>query len=236
MGPGEQTRAGVRIITPDAIFFDFDGVLVDSTPIKVRAFTTLYTEYGPEKLARVMAYMKGKEGISRVDKIRHAHKAFLGIELSEEDLAVLAERYSKQVEEAVIDCPWVPGAQEFLEANRSRFPLFVVTGTPEAEILRIVERRAMGRYFVSVRGSPPDKPPIVRELLARHGLSPERCLFVGDAPFDFETALVTRLNFIGRVPEGDPSPFPEGTVILPDLTRLPDAMEAMTGEERQAAD
>jgi len=218
---------GVKKITPDAIFFDFDGVLVDSTPIKVNAFHKLYAEHGPEIQAKVDAYMKGNEGISRVQKIRYAHKEFLGIDLTDAQLDEWVGRYASLVEDAVTRCPWVPGAHDFLDAQLGQCPMFVVSGTPEDEILRIAERRAMDRYFDALRGSPPDKPPIVRELLAGHNLAPERCLFVGDAPFDHETAEVTGLRFIGRVPDGAASPFPEGTVTLPDLTGLRDAMDAL---------
>lgn len=212
---------------PDAILFDFDGVLVESNAIKVDAFERLYAGYGPSILARVMDYIDGKEGISRVEKIRHAHEIFLGKTLSDEELAVLAGRYSSLVEEAVVACPWVAGAREFLEAHRGRLPLFVVTGTPEEEILRIVAGRGMTHYFTAVRGSPPRKPIIVRELLAKYGLSAGRSVFVGDAPFDHETAAETGLRFIGRVPAGRQAPFPADTETVVDLT---DLAARLTGE------
>lgn len=205
---------------PDAIFFDFDGVLVESNAIKVDAFERLYAGYGPTILSRVMDYIEGKEGISRVEKIRHAHDVFLGIKLSDAELAILAGRYSRLVEDAVVACPWVAGAREFLEAHHGRLPLFVVTGTPEDEIKRIVASRAMDHYFTEVRGSPLRKPVIVRDLLARHDLTATRSVFVGDAPFDHETAYQTGLRFIGRVPTGRPTPFPVDTEIAADLTDL----------------
>ena len=168
-----------------------------------------------------MKHLDGKEGISRVEKIREVHRDFLGIELSDAELAVLAGRYSGMVVDAVVACPAVPGAIEFLKAQAGRLPLFVVTGTPESEILDIVERRGMADWFTAVRGSPPRKPPIIRELLAEHGLSAERCVFIGDASFDWESASETGLRFIGRVPDGEASPFPPGTVTVRDLTDLP---------------
>lgn len=213
-------------IFPEAIFFDFDGVLVESNAIKVDAFERLYAGYGPATLARVMDYIDGKEGISRVEKIRHAHEAFLGIRLGDAELGVLAERYSQMVEAAVATCPWVPGAREFLEAYAGRLPLFVVTGTPEGEMRRIADRRGITPYFREVRGSPPRKPPIVRELLARHGLAAERAVFIGDAPFDRQTAIETSLRFIGRVPPGRLSPFPQGTETVPDLRDLAERLAA----------
>ncbi|MDX9862462.1 MAG: HAD hydrolase-like protein [Rhodospirillales bacterium] len=215
-----------ELIFPDAIFFDFDGVLVESNAIKVDAFERLYAGYGPAILARVMDYIDGNEGISRVEKIRHAHEAFLGVRLGDAELSVLAERYSQMVEAAVATCPWVSGAREFLETYAGRLPLFVVTGTPEVEIRRIADRRGLTPYFREIRGSPPRKPPIVRELLDRHRLAAERAVFIGDAPFDRQTALETGLRFIGRVPAGRPSPFPTATETAPDLRDLAERLAA----------
>jgi len=200
-------------------------VLAETNAIKNDAYSRLYRPYGADVHARVMEYIDSREGISRVVKIREAHKAFLGVELSEAELADLAGTYSRMVEEAVVAARWVAGAREFLEARAGRLPMAVISGTPEAEMRRIVEKRDMARYFVAVRGSPPKKPPIVRELLARHRLRAERTVFVGDAPFDREAALETGLRFIGRVPADRPSPFPDGTATVPDLTGLAAALE-----------
>ena len=204
----------------DAIFFDFDGVLAESIAIKEQAFRDLYGEFGSQVVAGALAHHKANEGISRLHKIRHCHKAFLGIELDDEGVAALGRRYSEQVEDAVIACDWVAGARAFLEAHRGQLPMFVVSGTPDDELKRVVDGRAMAHFFTSVHGSPPRKPPIVRDLLDAHGLSPSRSVFVGDAMTDHDAARATGLDFVGRVPPGRESPFPAGTRTLPDLTAL----------------
>jgi phosphoglycolate phosphatase-like HAD superfamily hydrolase len=147
----------------------------------------------------------------------------LNIELGEDDLAALALRFSELVEEAVVAAPWVPGAQDMMIRNQGRRPMFVVSGTPDEELRRIVDRRQMGGFFTSVWGSPPEKPPIILELLARHRLAADRSIFIGDAMTDYLAAEATGLGFIGRVPEGEASPFPEGTAVIPDLSCFAEA-------------
>jgi len=203
-----------------AIFFDFDGVIVESAEIKCQAFRTLYKEHGAEILKRVLAYHLAHEGISRVDKIIHCHKDFLGIELGEQDLAALAARYSSLVKEAVVMCDGVPGALDFLKAHSEKLPLFVVSGTPETELQDIIERRGLSAYFTSTHGSPRHKGPIVMEVLFEHGLNGPDCLFVGDAMTDFNAAAETGLHFIGRVGAGEENPFPFRTKVISDLTTL----------------
>ena len=203
-----------------ALFFDFDGVLVESTDIKYRAFRTLYQDCGNTVLERVLEYLVAHEGISRVEKIHYCHRKYLGIDLSEADLAVLTGRYAALVKDAVVDCDAVAGAEAFLEAHVGKSPVFVVSGTPEPELIEIVERRGMGRLFTSVHGSPRLKGPIVWDLLHKHGLNGSDCLFVGDAMTDCRAAAETGLSFIGRVGEGDHNPFPDGTTIIRDLSEL----------------
>lgn len=209
-----------RPIRYQAIFFDFDGVLVESAAIKTRAFRMLYHDQSDEVLEAVVAHHLAHEGISRVEKILHCHKEYLGVELTEAELTELAGRYSALVKDAVVDCDGVPGAIEFLEAHSGELPMFVVSGTPEPEMREIADRRGLSGYFTSVHGSPRHKSPIVWDLLHDHGLNGPDCLFVGDAMTDCRAAAETGLKFIGRVGERDEDPFPNGTAIIRDLTEL----------------
>ncbi len=204
----------------DAVFFDFDGVLAESSDIKTRAFEAMYAPFGTTVVSRAVAHHLEHGGISRRKKIRHCHRTLLGIEVTADEMAVLGRRFSALVEEAVVAADWVAGARAFLDAHCGRLPMFVISGTPEEELRRITARRGMDGYFVAVRGSPPVKEPIVEALLAEHRLARERVLFVGDTMTDYRAARATGLAFVGRVPAGTPSPFPDGTALIADLTEL----------------
>ena len=204
----------------DAVFFDFDGVLAESSNIKTVAFVEMYKEYGPDVVDKVVAHHMEHGGISRRQKIRYCHKTYLGIEVSSDEMAVLGRRFSTLVEDAVVAADWVAGAKAFLDSHCGRLPMFVISGTPQEELRRITARRGMDGYFVAVRGSPPVKEPIIEELLAEHGLERGRVLFVGDTMTDYRAANATGLPFLGRVPPGEESPFPDGTTLVADLTGL----------------
>ncbi len=195
-------------------------MLTESADLKAGAFAKLYGGYGAEKLAAVMAHHQAHEGISRIEKIRHCHREILGIDLSPDELADLGRQYSDLVEDQVVACAWVAGAREFLEAHAGRLPMFVVSGIPEDELKRVVQRRGMGGYFTAVRGSPVLKDVIIREILAAHGLAAERTVFVGDAMTDYSAAEATGVPFLGRVAPGRTSPFPKGTTTVPDLAEF----------------
>jgi HAD superfamily hydrolase (TIGR01509 family) len=209
-----------------AIFFDFDGVIVESADIKVDAFSELYKDQSPEVIAQVVAYHKSYEGISRVVKILCAHKQFLGIDLTEFDHDVLCQKYSQIVEQKVVECESVDGALEFLIKSEGQMKRFVVSGTPEYELRRITNQRGINMFFEGIYGSPRSKEDIVNEVLNDHGFSPDQCLFIGDAMTDHDAAKACGMPFLGRVAPGQKSPFPKATQIVPDLSTLGEIVTA----------
>ena len=209
-----------NVIFPQIIFFDFDGVLVESVEIKNHAFRKLYAEHGENVVEKVLAHHMEHGGISRVVKIRHSHLAFLGIDLTDEGLSTLAAQFAEAVEELVSACPAVKGAIEMLTALRAGRPLYIVSGTPECELKRIVARRGMTSYFHGVFGSPRRKEEIIEAILARHGVAPSDTLFVGDGMTDYWAARNSEVPFVGRVAPSWPNPFPFGTAVIADMTEL----------------
>ena len=124
-----------------ALFFDFDGVIVDSNSTKTEAFMTLFSDYDEDIVAEIVAYHRLHGGISRVEKIQYAHKHLIQKPLTAEELSLWAARYSKLVVEKVISIDWIAGAKEFLDSHQAALPIFVISGTPEDELKHIVEHR-----------------------------------------------------------------------------------------------
>jgi len=169
---------------------------------------------------RVVTYHRAHAGISRVVKIAHAHKAFLNIDLTPEALDVLCRRYSAIVEQKVIDCDSVDGALAFLIRAAGTIKSFVVSGTPEDELIRITDQRGISGYFDGIYGSPRKKEDIVEGLLTDHGLTADQCLFIGDSMTDYNAATAHRMPFLGRLHNGQENPFPEATRTVPDMSTL----------------
>src|SRR6185437_9131184 len=132
----------------------------------------------------------------------------------------LDRRFSELVIEAVIASEAVPGATELIRKESARIPLFVASGTPEAELNMIVMRRGLASYFTGVRGSPTPKHTLIEDILSSHALSPDRVLMIGDALIDYQSAQLNKIAFLGRVRPGDESPFPAEVHTLPDLSPL----------------
>ncbi len=201
-----------------AVFFDFDGVIADSTGVKVQAFATLFAAFGPEVRHAVIRYHLDNGGMPRQAKIRHCFAVLAGHPLDDAGLEQAGHAFSSLVLDAVVAAPLIPGALETLETlHHCGIPAFVVSGTPDEEMRSIVERKGLAPFFLEVHGSPQEKPAIVADILARHGFRPDRCLFVGDALADYRAAQSNGLRFLGIVPSGQTSIFPPGTPTSPTV-------------------
>ena len=140
-----------------AIIFDFDGVIAESVNVKTEAFSKMYAQYGNTIAEKVASHHLSHGGISRFEKFKLYHKEFLGIELTNQDIMALANKFSKLVVQKVIDAPYVPGSLEFIKDNYKYYDLFISTGTPEDEMKKILSRKGIRNYFKSVHGSPKKK-------------------------------------------------------------------------------
>lgn len=198
----------------DAVVFDFDGVLVESVDIKTHAFAALYAGYGPSVMEQVVAFHLANGGLSRFEKFRYFHNKLLGTSLSHEEESRLASEFNERVETAVVSAPWVDGAEEFLIKYHTLIPLFVASGTPEAELKRILEKRNMSHYFRAAFGSPANKGEILCGILKNGGYLPEKVLMVGDSTLDMEGANEAGTCFIGRY-------YPKGNIFPPEIPVLP---------------
>jgi phosphoglycolate phosphatase-like HAD superfamily hydrolase len=205
----------------EAIIFDFDGVVVESGDIKTQAFVNLYREYGDEIMAEVAQYHCRNGGMSRYHKFRHFQQHLLKKPpLTPDEENLLDLRFSELVVEAVIASEGVPGAVELIRRESDRIPLFVASGTPEAELNIIVKRRGLAQYFSAIRGSPASKQTLIADILSAYRLRPDRVLMIGDALVDYTSARLNRVSFLGRVRPGDQNPFPPDVTTLPDLNAL----------------
>lgn len=204
-----------------AIIFDFDGVVVESGDIKTQAFANLYRAHGEAVMTEVVRYHRLHGGMSRYQKFHYFQRYLLEKPpLTPDEERQLDRLFSELVVEAVIASEAVPGAAELIRKESARIPLFIASGTPEAELNTIVARRGLTSYFRAVRGSPTPKQMLIADILSSHALSPERVLMIGDALIDYQSAQINKIAFLGRVRPGDDNPFPAEVSTLPDLSPL----------------
>ncbi len=203
------------------IVFDFDGVILESVDIKTQAFIELFQDY-PAHLDRIVKLHLDNGGMSRFEKFEIIYRDYLRMPVDEALLKQLGKSFSELVYDKMLNCPFVPGAEKFLNARAREFPLFVVSGAPEDELRAIVERRNLARLFQRIYGSPRKKSETLAEIMAMNNWRSGEIVFIGDALGDYASAHQLEVPFIGRVLRGVANLSPRDGVlaVVGDLREL----------------
>lgn len=180
------------------IILDFDGVVVESVDLKTEAFRESFQGYS-DVVDSIVEYHLRNYNLSRFVKFKHIYEHFLEQSYDEDAEREIADKFSGIVFRKVLECPFVPGAEAFLEAFSRTLPLYLASGTPQAELERIVEKRNLRRYFRQVWGAPPEtKVEFIRKALQVENSKSEEAIYVGDMLEDFRIAQATGVVFVGR--------------------------------------
>lgn len=211
-----------------ALVFDFDGVIVESTEIKTEAFKELFSQF-PDQLGAIIRHHKENEGVSRYKKFKFIHEKLLNIPYSPEIEKELDQKFKKSVLDRIKKCPFVKGALEFIEDYCAKYPLYIVSGTPDDELKEIVNERWLTKYFTSVFGSKKTKSECLDMIIDREQIQPGALLFIGDALSDYHAAADKKTLFIGRIQPGRENIFPLENLLttINDLTELSVYMKNM---------
>ena len=181
-----------------ALIFDFDGVLAESNQAKESAFEDLAALY-PNYAKRMLAYHREHYSSPRMIKFKYYVNELMGRPGDGALLEEMANRFSQIVKHNVIEAADVPGARPFLEQISRKLPLYISSMTPQGELNEILEARDMDGYFVEVFGNPPIiKYDAIQRVLSREELRPSQVIFIGDSYTDYQVALQTGVEFLGR--------------------------------------
>jgi len=179
-----------------ALFFDFDGVILHSVDIKTQAFYEMFLPYGEGIAQQVVAHHTQHGGVSRFEKFKIYYNEYLHKTISEEEIQLLSKQFSALALAKVLNAPFIDGVVDFLENNYQKFDCYIISGTPEIELQQIVTARKLSKYFKGVFGSPKNKINILQEILNTNNYQKNESYFLGDALTDLEAAKHHHLKFI----------------------------------------
>lgn len=216
------------------IFFDFDGVIVESADLKTEAYRKLFEKEYPGHADAVVEYHLENMGVSRTVKIPYIYENILKETLSPERQGELEKRFADIVVRQVLEVEYVPGAREFLQKNSSRFECFVASGTPQRELEDIVRQRELAPFFKEVHGAPRCKSDIIRDVLRRRGWKAGETVFIGDAESDWRAAKDAGVPFIARAPYPESSLRLKSAYSMIDLTDLEKILGQMERERQNS--
>jgi HAD superfamily hydrolase (TIGR01509 family) len=162
------------------IIFDFDGVLVDSEPIRFRAGVEALAEIGVSLTWELFA----KHWLGRTDEV--GLRDILGPRFETEGAGVIARRNTRY-EGLLAEVPFFPDAIRLLDRLPPELSLAIASGSRRLEVTTILARVGLSHRFhalVSAGDYARAKPFPDPFLLAARGLDipPKACLVVEDSP------------------------------------------------------
>jgi beta-phosphoglucomutase len=183
-----------------AIVFDFDGVLVDSEPLHLRAYQEVLEPLGTslpreEYYARYLGY--DDHGVFRaVAKSR-------GWRIDDRQVAALIAEKTHIFEQLTSGAGHLyPGASACVTRLAASLPLGIASGALRHEIEAALHGAGLARHFrfiVASGETPATKPapdPYARAA-ALHGVEPSACLAIEDSRWGIESAKAAGLWCIG---------------------------------------
>jgi beta-phosphoglucomutase len=206
-----------------AIVFDFDGVLVDSEPLHLRAYQEVLEPLGAslpreEYYARYLGY--DDDGVFR------AMAAARNWALDDQGVRELIVEKTR-VFDAMLTSREVfyPGAADCISRLAAMYPLGIASGALKHEIEMMLGGQGLERYFrfiVASGDTPAGKPaPDPYRMAAElHGLPAASCLAIEDSRWGIESAKRAGLWCIGITNTYPVSELLEADAIITSLDEL----------------
>lgn len=171
-----------------AVFFDKDGVLINSLPSVLTAVQEVFAENGarPPTEEEFIEAFWGVTG-------HHNIEMFFPDIVQEEKERIYREYRKRRNELEHLTVPF-PDVKDTLEALKGRYRLAVVTNTPRREALGLLRRFDIIDYFDEIvcgddTPNPKPFPDPLFEACRRLNIAPEQAVFIGDTPVDIQAGL-----------------------------------------------
>jgi phosphoglycolate phosphatase-like HAD superfamily hydrolase len=178
------------------ILWDFDGVIMDSMPIRGRGFEEVLKEYPQEQVAELLAFHEYNGGLSRYVKFRYFFEKIRGQAITDEQVLKMTERFSKIMLSLLIDEKLlIIDSVNFIKNNWKNHEMHIVSGSDGKELNYICEALGLAQYFKSINGSPVPKNELVKNVIKINSYDKNIVAIIGDSINDFDAANANDISF-----------------------------------------
>lgn len=187
-----------NLIDKKVILWDFDGVILNSMPIRDKGFEIVLQSYSNDHVNQLLEYHRENGGLSRYVKFRYFHESILGNDISESEIEVLANRFSEVMREELVNPELlISDSLNFIKKYYNDFTMHIVSGSDEKELNYLCQQLKIDHYFHSIKGSPIAKNNLVQNIIEKYDYSPEEMVLIGDSSNDLDAANFNQIDFIG---------------------------------------
>ncbi|OXA77565.1 Phosphoglycolate phosphatase, HAD superfamily [Flavobacterium aquidurense] len=180
------------------ILWDFDGVIMDSMPVRDKGFEIVLQNYPQDQVSLLMEYHRNNGGLSRYNKFRYFFEEIRKESVTDSEIKVLAEEFSVVMLENLLNSKLlINDSLNFIKENYLKYKMHIVSGSDGNELRYICEKLGLSKYFSSIHGSPTPKNKLVEDLMTENNYNNDETCLIGDSFNDLEAAEVNKIVFFG---------------------------------------
>lgn len=180
------------------ILWDFDGVIMDSMPVRDKGFEIVLQNYPQDQVSLLMEYHRNNGGLSRYNKFRYFFEEIRKESITDSEIKVLAEEFSVVMLENLLNSKLlINDSLNFIKENYLKYKMHIVSGSDGDELRYICESLSLSQYFISIHGSPTPKNKLVEDLMTENNYNNDETCLIGDSFNDLEAAEVNKIVFFG---------------------------------------
>ena len=180
------------------ILFDFDGVILDSMPIRDKGFELTLHAYPKDKVEELLTYHRNNGGLSRYHKLNHFFSNILLQPASETTIKEIANSFSQIMRRELTNKKLlIIETVEFIKRIAPDKNLHIVSGSDGEELRYLCNELGLSQYFITIQGSPTPKTELVKGILDKYGYNTAETLLIGDSKNDYDAATANNILFAG---------------------------------------
>ncbi len=180
------------------ILWDFDGVLIDSMHVRDLGFKEIFKDYEKKQINKLLKFHRKNGGLSRYVKIRYFFEKLIKINISENEVKIYAENFSKIMKSELKNPKYlINESVDFVKKNYRRYNFHIVSGSDQKELRFLIKELGLNKYFLSVFGSPKHKNDLVSDLIICNKYNRNDVCLIGDSINDLEAAKFNNITFFG---------------------------------------
>ncbi|WP_425639470.1 HAD family hydrolase [Algoriphagus yeomjeoni] len=180
------------------ILWDFDGVILDSMPVRELGFRKVLESYPKDAVEKLIQFHHRNGGWSRYVKFRYFFEKILEVPVKQEMIDELCGEFSVIMLELLSSKDLlINDSLDFIKKNSSFQEMHIVSGSDQIELRKLCHQLEIAHHFKSISGSPTPKTELVNNLLKILPFESSELVLIGDSKNDLEAANLNGIDFIG---------------------------------------
>lgn len=186
------------------IFWDFDGVILDSMSVRDIGFEKVLLEYSKKSVNRLLDYHRQNGGLSRYVKFRYFFEEILKESVDDNRILHLANEFSLIMKKELTNKNLLFNSTiSFIKETQNKIKHVIVSGSDQNELRYLCNELGIASLFSGIYGSPTPKNKLVELLIQLEQVKLDKTCLIGDSKNDLDAAKINNIDFFGFNYTGD---------------------------------